>query len=29
LEERGGVGAGEGFVVFDDSLEVGLEGHWV
>ena len=28
LEEFGGVGAGEGLVAFDDSLEVGLEGHW-
>jgi hypothetical protein len=28
LEELGGVGAGEGLVAFDDSFEVGLEGHW-
>jgi hypothetical protein len=28
LEELGGVGAGEGLVTFDDSFEVGLEGHW-
>jgi hypothetical protein len=29
LEELGGVGAGEGLVTFDDSFEVGLEGHWL
>jgi hypothetical protein len=28
LEELGGVGAGEGLASFDDSFEVGLEGHW-
>jgi hypothetical protein len=27
LEEFGGVGAGESLVAFDDSREVGLEGH--
>jgi hypothetical protein len=29
LEERGCVGAGESFVAFNDSLEVGLQGHWI
>ncbi len=28
MEELGGVGAGEGLAAFDDSFEVGLEGHW-
>jgi hypothetical protein len=27
LEKLGGVGAGEGLAVFDDALEIGLEGH--
>jgi hypothetical protein len=29
VEELGGFGAGEGLVAFDDSFEVGLEGHWL
>jgi hypothetical protein len=29
LEEFCGVGAGEGFAAFDDSFEIGLEGHWI